>query len=257
VCNASRLVGVSAADITRRRAIPEQIGLSQLFKMFNIIRFTPSNTWYYPASVELGNLANTKLYVPHTEIHIPLGASRVGGPAWDVPALFAPPSDMQFAAQLKLEDFSAFDSGNLLPRSGFLYFFIGGYGNEGKVIFADCATSDLECKIIEHEKWFWDGSLIENIFAEAESLESRYVDGPGHEKEWDDFAGVEKSKIYGIYTHCQMDEKEILSITNSSRLLLLQIGEDFTGEGVWSVLIEKADLKNRDFSCCTFEWGQS
>lgn len=225
--------------------------------MFNIIRFTPSKTWYYPASVELGILANTKHYVPHTEMHIPLGASRVGGPVWDIPASLAPPQGMQFAAQLKLDDFFGFDSRHLLPSSGFLFFFIGGYGDEGKVIYADCAVSDLERKITEHDKWFWDGSLIETISAETESLESRYVDDPLHGREWDDFVGAEKSKIYGIYTHCQMGEEEILSITNSSRVLLLQIGEDFTGEGVWSVLIDKADLKNRDFSSCTFEWAQS
>ena len=75
---------------------------------------------------------------------------------------------------------------------------------------------------------------------------------------WDDFAGSKQSKIFGIYTHCQLGEEEIIDILNSNKVLLLQVGENgFNDEGVFSVLIEKTDLIARDFSRCEFAWGQS
>lgn len=224
---------------------------------FNIIRFTPTGEWYYPESVELGILAKRKNYTPHTKANVPVGASRVGGPIIDMPGGIAVPDNMRLAAQLNLSDFMSIDPYELLPKKGYLYFFIGGFGDEGKVIYSNCDASFLERRIFEHENWFWDGCLIERFYIENENLDARYESDPEEGRIWSCFADGEKSKIYGVYTHCQKSEKEILEITDSSRILLLQIGEDFTGDGVWSVLIERDDLKALNFGCCSFEWGQS
>lgn len=187
----------------------------------------------------------------------PLGASRVGGPIVDLPEKMQVPKGMHFAALLNLDAITKHDFIGLLPSSGYLFFFIGGYGDEGTVIYSDCDSSKLHRYFFDHDKWFWDGCLIEKITSEIEDISSRYIDVPGEGRQWDSFAGSEMSKIYGIYTHCQKNESEIIEISNSSKILLLQIGEDFTGEGVWSVLIEEADLTNRNFSNCSFDWGQS
>lgn len=225
--------------------------------MFQIIRLTPSNNWYYPESLELGKLAGTKSYTPHTKMSFPLGASRLGGPIADLPEKMQIPTGMHFAALLNLHAITKHDLVGLLPNTGYLFFFIGGYGDEGAVIYSDCDSSKLHRHFFDHDKWFWDGCLIEKSTSEIEDLSSRYIDVPGEGRQWDAFAGSEMSKIYGIYTHCQKSESEIIEISSSSKILLLQIGEDYTGEGVWSVLIEKVDLTNRNFSNCSFDWGQS
>ena len=85
--------------------------------------------------------------------------------------------------------------------------------------------------------------------------EKEYADANG--LLWDCFVGGKKSKVYGIYTHCQYDMDRIMDITHSDRVLLLQIGEDFTDEGIFSVLIPREDLRRRRFDDCEFEWGQS
>lgn len=229
---------------------------------YKLIRFTPETKWYYPKSVDLGILADTKSYVDHANVNFSPDRSRIGGPIVDLPDHISYPDGMQFVAQLNLNEYSKHDPLGLLPKSGFLYFFIGGYGNEGAVYYADVKADDLIRVVKEHDKWFWDGCLVKTICQEEESFAERYskadADSEGEAKfEWDYFAGTEKSKIYGIYTHCQKHEGTIKRITKSDKTLLLQIGSDFTDSGVWSVLIKTSDLKKRDFSNCTFEWGQS
>ena len=83
-----------------------------------------------------------------------------------------------------------------------------------------------------------------------------YIEDEG-DTGWDYFTGSENSKVFGIYTHCQLEQAEIEEITFSSNILLLQIGEDFTEAGVLSVLIERDDLKNLVFDNCEFVWSQS
>jgi uncharacterized protein YwqG len=83
-----------------------------------------------------------------------------------------------------------------------------------------------------------------------------YVNKNG--KVWDETAGSEKSKIFGIFTHCQYSQEEIEEIVFSDRVLLLQVGEnEFNDEGVFSVLIDINDLRRRIFDNCEFAWGQS
>jgi len=188
---------------------------------------------------------------------MPLGASRVGGPIIDYPKNEELPADLFFVAALKLEEFAIHDKSGRLPKTGILYFFIGEGGDSGLVRYFEDSSVELVRHEKEHDRWFWDGCLIDSVSAETEEFESRYYDDPDDGRSWSSFAGTDDSKIFGIYTHCQRLEDEIRDITNSSKVLLLQVGENFTGEGVWSVLIEEDDLENLDFSRCEFAWGQS
>lgn len=224
--------------------------------MIPIIRFEPAKLSYYPQSINIGNLVKRKNYVDHTKIHLPIGQSRVGGPIIDYPKSNSLPIDYYFASQIDLGKFSKHDPFNLLPKEGFLYFFVKEYCDKGLVLYFDVTVSELERRIVEHDQWFFDGCAVEKVSLDNESFDSRFRNEKG-KKEWDYFAGTEKSKIFGIYTHCQKSENEIKTIYHSSKVLLLQIGEDFNDEGVFSVLIEKSDLVKKKFDNCTFEWGQS
>lgn len=206
-------------------------------------------------------------YVKHTEVEITLGQSRYGGPVLDLPKGLVHPENMRFAAQLELEKFAPFDKTGLLPKSGQLIFFADIRHDTGKVIYADVPNESLVRTIVEHEGDFFVGVLVNNIFSDTETLNERYRE-PDDEDEkafendqdkvWDYFAGSEKSKVFGIYTHCQFSQQKIETITFSDKVLLLQVGENgFNDEGVFSVLIDKQDLMNKNFCKCEFAWGQS
>ena len=235
---------------------------------FDIIRFTGDKTLYYGASIEMPDIIlQSGNYKKHTEIEIPLGHSRYGGPVVDLPIGVEYPEGLYFAAQLDLSKFSPYDKTGLLPKSGQLIFFADIRTETGKVIYADIPNSDLVRHIKEHEDNFYEGMLVDLIFADTESFSERFREPEDEdEKEyankdgklWDDFAGSEKSKIFGIYTHCQLGQEEIKKITFSDKVLLLQVGEnDFNDEGVFSVLIPRRDLANKIFDNCAFAWGQS
>jgi len=226
--------------------------------MFRIIKFTPGTDWYYPKSIELSEvMASEGKYTDHTSIDFEMGLSRVGGPIIDFPKGIKLPKKLRFAAMLQLSQFCNADPENLLPDSGYLYFFIGGYGDEGQVLYYDVTADDLERHVQEHQDWFWVGCLIDKIYEETETIASRYYVEEDGEIEWDYFSGTEKSKIFGIYTHCQKSDREIIKISKSKNVLLLQLGDDFTCDGVWSVLINQSHLRRKMFHKCKFEWGQS
>jgi hypothetical protein len=93
-------------------------------KIFDIIRFTADKTLYYGASIEMPKiLLDTGHYTKHTEVYIPLGHSRYGGPIVDLPPGIEYPNGLHFAAQLDLSKFAPFDKSGLLPKSGQLLFF--------------------------------------------------------------------------------------------------------------------------------------
>ncbi|WP_139921776.1 DUF1963 domain-containing protein [Hymenobacter sp. DG01] len=229
---------------------------------FDIIRFTPTGPRYYGASIQFQPiLLESGEYVKHTELDIPLGLARYGGPVVDLPPGMAPPDGLRFAAQLDLSQVAPHDPSGLLPTSGQLYFFADITTTQGIVFYADVPNEQLVRTVQEHEDNFFEGRLIGRFFAETETLAERY--GPGEEDDeddwpgWNDFAGSKKSKLFGIYTHCQLSEEEIKAITFSDQILLLQVGEDFNDEGVFSVLIDRDALRRRDFTNCQFAWGQS
>ena len=235
-------------------------------KVFEIIRFTPDSKKYYPASMERMSFMRDE-YVKHTEVEIPLGKSRYGGPVFDLPKDVEPPKDLWFTAQLDLAEFSPYDKSGLLPKKGQLIIFSDIMADAGKIIYADVANEDLVRHTVEHDNNFWDGVLVDKVFAEAEAFSERFVEPEDEEDEeytnedglmWGYFEGSEKSKIFGIYTNCQLGQEEIEEIMDSGKVVLLQIGENgFNDEGVFSVLIDKNDLENKVFDSCEFVWAQS
>jgi uncharacterized protein YwqG len=232
---------------------------------FDIVRLKADSRRYYPASMERRSWMKENT-VPHTDIDIPLGHSRYGGPVIDLPPDITHPENLRFAAQLDLSKISPFDPFGLLPKRGQLYFFADIRSDQGKAIFADVRNDDLVRRIVDHREDFYKGTLIMDAWSETETLAERFRE-PEDESEkeyaeangliWSSFAGSEKSKIFGIYTHCQYGMDQIMDITHSDKVLLLQVGEDFNDEGVFSVLVPREDLLRARFDNCEFAWGQS
>ena len=50
-----------------------------------------------------------------------------------------------------------------------------------------------------------------------------------------------------MYNNCQLEENKMFEIAKANKVLLVQIGENFTGEGILSVLIEEEALKEMKF----------
>lgn len=85
-------------------------------------------------------------------------------------------------------------------------------------IFRDVPNESLQRLVVEHEDHFFLGTLVDRIYPETERFEERFRvaeesweidDADANGKVWDEFGGSEKSKIFGIYTHCQMGREEI------------------------------------------------
>jgi len=235
---------------------------------FDIISLVANSQRYYPASSKLESWMKGH-YIPHNEIEIPLGASRIGGPIIDLPTSIKHPSNMEFTAQLDLNEISKYDKLNLLPSSGQLFFFSNTFADKGIVIYSDVPNKSLKRHIKEHENNFWDGYLIASIVAEKEHLSNRYSNRFVRENDksqylnnkgqaWDYFAGSNQNKIYGVMTHCQFEREFVLDYLYSDNVLLLQIGENgFNDDGVLTVMINRNDLEERKFENCEFYWGQS
>lgn len=233
---------------------------------FNIISLSPGRKRYFPASMEKEDWMGDE-YVKFTELDIPLGHSRYGGPVVDLPSDIQPPEGLRFACQLDLAEISKYDYAGLLPQKGQLFFFAEIMVPTGKVIYSPESNENLYRHIFEHDDNFWDGVLIDRIWADKESWTERFIkaeddwDRENMNTEgfvWDGFAGSDKSKLFGIFTHCQLGQSEIEEITNSEKRLLLQIGENgFNDEGVLSVLIPEKDLEKLNFDNCEFHWGQT
>ena len=130
-------------------------------KVFDIIRFTADKTLYYGASVEMPQiLIDTGNYTKHTEVQIPIGHSRYGGPVVDLPPGIDYPKDLFFAAQLDLSKFSPFDKSGLLPASGQLLFFANIRNDTGNVFYADTPNENLVRYIREHDEDFFRAGLL-------------------------------------------------------------------------------------------------
>ncbi|NRA63430.1 MAG: DUF1963 domain-containing protein [Pseudobacteriovorax sp.] len=205
-------------------------------------------------------------WVKHTEITIPMGHSRYGGPIIDMPPHVARPVDLEFVAQINLGEFSKFDKKDLLPKTGQLIVFADIRKDKGLVIYTDTSSEQLVRHIHEHESDFFAGILVGNIRNNSECLRDRLTHSEGgcysfvsdDGLVWDDFAGSETSKIFGIPTHCQWPFSIVKEKIDDDFIVLLQFGENgFNDEGVFSVLIKREHLKNRDFSSCEFHWAQT
>lgn len=235
-------------------------------KSYAIIRFTGQDRQYYGDSVVVADavLASGN-YIPLSLMDIPLGQSRYGGPVVDLPPGAAYPAELLFAAQLDLTLFSPHDTSGLLPKEGQLIFFADSYGWRGKMIYTHVPNKNLVRTVNEHDSMFFTGVLIDTVFADTESLSARYrapeFDDEREEtnedgKIWDDYAEGKKSKLFGIYTNHQWEETDILEILESNEVLLLQVGKDMCGNtGIFSVLIDRDNLQNRNFDNCRFSWS--
>ena len=73
----------------------------------------------------------------------------------------------------------------------------------------------------------------------------------------DDTQNLERSKIFGVFADIQLREQEIEAITFSDEVVLFQVGEDINDEGIFSVLINRDDLKHKNISNCRFRWSQT
>jgi len=210
--------------------------------------------------------------LPLNEVAIPLGQSRYGGPVVDLPKNMIYPEGLLFVASLDLAEFSKFDTYELLPKKGQLYFFWSPDEGKQETFYADIVNDELTRVIKEHGNNFYIGSTIENIQKGQERFSDRYcIDDEDEIEEqegntewmynnlvWDSSAGSEKSKVFGVFTHCQYDPNDIAEKTYSDNVLLLQVGENsFNDEGVLSVMINKGDLKKLNFSNCIYEWAQT
>lgn len=223
---------------------------------YDIIRISPDSVKYKPTLLKDDFLDD---HVDYDQVHIPMGKSRIGGPVVDLPPSIDYPKNMYFAGQFNLQELSKYDDKGYLPKTGFLYVFVDD-DLEGKVIYADCEVNSLKRVIKEHEGTLFDGCLIADYRVETESVTERYDEEwakDGEELGWNYFAGFEKTKFFGMYNNCQLEEEEILEIMSSTQVLLLQIGEEFTVDGILNVLIEEEDLKNKNFNNCIVEWSQS
>ncbi|HTE25738.1 YwqG family protein [Flavitalea sp.] len=172
-------------------------------KIFDVICFTADTRRYFPASIGKQNWM-TDNFIKHTEIDINLGQSRYGGPIIDLPENIDVPLNLRFAAQLDLAKFSPIDKTGLLPKTGQLIFFADIRNNTGKVIYSAAPSDKLKRHIVEHEDNFFDGVLIDTVYAGTETFEERFIKSDGNDNTWDDFAGSEKSKIFGVYTTYNM-----------------------------------------------------
>lgn len=258
-------------------------------KDFNIIELIPDSKAYFPNSMKKEYWMEEN-WVKQSEIEIPIGKSRYGGSVIDLPPNVEIPKGMRFAGQLDLSEVSKYDKDNMLPKSGQLLFFADIRKDEGKVIYRDVKNEALTRIIEEHEDNFFLGVLIKAFKSSQESLLDYYKKPDEDELEcwecdenvlscnceqkakssqleelslnengesWGDFEGTDKSKIFGVYSHCQRSEKEKLEIMNEN-IVLFQIGENgFNDEGVFNVLIKEQDLKNKNFDNCILEWAQS
>ena len=217
-------------------------------------------------------------YAPNEKDHfefpenVALGTSRIGGHCLDVPPKFEYPGGC-FMAQIDLEALARISTSNLLPQTGFLFFFIDSSWREGLVQYYDCHRNTLERVSIFNEElpelWFngtlEDGVVIKEMKLAIEDVEDRFKEITYDEDEneddydledrWDSFGGMQQSKMFGFYANCQFSMEETLEVIKSDTEVLLQIGEDYTNEGSFTVLIDKEDLRSNSFEKAKFEWS--
>jgi uncharacterized protein YwqG len=193
---------------------------------------------------------------------MPLGQSRIGGPIIDLPEGFEHPPGLFFIAQLDLAWLAPCAASEiLLPANhGFLYFFYNTFvakrerSEVGRVHYFPGTAQQLHRTVREHDDWFCAGMALVGWSEEDEVLEDRFQpDG-----DWDSFSGMDKTKIGGYPSNPQWYEEDVAqTLAANSKQLLLQIGEDVTGEGCLCCFVDAVDLRQKCFDSCEFVWGQT
>ena len=174
-----------------------------------------------------------------------IGESRVLSKYIDIADGLDYPKELEFLAQINLSDLSKFDNSGLLPKTGFLYFFQGPmiddtYYECGKVIYSD------EKNIVRKNAFIYNDDMVLELGIDNINIK-RDIYSDENEKE---------NKIFGIYSDPQLNENEILKVSNKY-LVLLQLGWDIYDEGVISFLISREDLINKDFSKIIYTYSQT
>lgn len=174
-----------------------------------------------------------------------LGESRVLSKYIDIPDNVEYPEELEFLAQINLNEFSKYDKNGILPSSGSLYFFQGSmiddkYYECGKVIYSD------DSNFIRKEVF---------IYNEEMDLELGINDIKSKIDKYSADNDIE-NKIMGIYSDPQMNESDILKVSNEY-IILLQLGNDIYGEGVITFLIKENDLKNKIFDNVIYTYSQT
>ncbi|MEM1115534.1 MAG: DUF1963 domain-containing protein [Bacteroidota bacterium] len=235
-------------------------------KTVSIVTLTPGGPTYYAASMEPWPFMVEAGYVPHTEVEIPIGQSRYGGPVMDLPPGLAPPEGLRFAAQIDLAAVGPYDATGQLPRSGHLVAFADIRTDQGVVVYEEVDRDDLVRHVVPHDDNFYVGRLVAGAHADTEHWSERFDDdlvdlddgSVGTVTEWDSFGGSDRSKMLGWPVHCQWQQEEIEAEIEAGKVVLVQFGEaGFNDEGVFSVLIAWDDLAARRFDCCDVYWSQS
>ncbi len=174
-----------------------------------------------------------------------IGESRVLSRYIDIPENVEFPNELEFLAQINLNELSKCDNKNILPKKGNLYFFQGPVIDEtyyecGKVLYSD------DNNLVRKDAFVYnDDMVLELGINNITTIQETYSED--NEKD---------NKIFGIYSDPQLAEKDILKVSNEY-LVLLQLGWDIYGEGVITFLIKEEDLIKKDFSKVIYTYSQT
>ncbi|MFS4416612.1 DUF1963 domain-containing protein [Maribacter sp. 2307ULW6-5] len=283
------IIGFEADE---RKYYPSQKQMDQLKKYWSA-KEQRNNLLYSDMEIPLGHsrYGGCVIDLPKNE-PFPLAPEEYDHPTYQIAKDGFDANYLRFVAQFDMEKVGAQDKTGRLPKTGQLYFFADIYNEKGHVCYVDVAADELERVIVKHDDIFYVGCLVKEFAAQTERFQdrSRPLDVGAGETEcgdcgedfrscgcnsefnefqmedltpdgrvYDMWVGAETSKFFGIFTELQANSmEEIVEMTCSDQLLLLQIGENgFNEEGIFYVGIPKEDLKHLNFDNCTFRWSQT
>lgn len=196
-----------------------------------------------------------------------LGETRFFTDTVDLPEDFSQPENMFFVGQLDLGLLARYDEDGMLPKDGYLYIYCDDFSKE-KDGHIPCKLYYSEAKKITRQKvklklerdclaFPMENCGIAGIKKNMEKFNEQYRWDDGSESlDFNHFFHANISKIFGYYTNCQKDEKEVLEIS-SKNIILLQLGDNVLADGVMTFLIKEEDLKNKKFERVVLTYSQS
>ncbi len=191
-----------------------------------------------------------------------IGENLIGGCIVDLPPELSSPSNLSFVAQLNLNEISKLDESGKLPIEGFLYFFYGvdEVTREEKALvhYYDGCVESLSRYVTEHNEQFSTSTTVACFSIAKDDISELFtIDDVDGLLTWNWFYGMNETKLLGIHSNPQLSENEMKDQLKSNKILLLQIGENYTHEGTLSFFIDKDDLAKRKFHNCEAVWAQT